>query len=105
MGKRELKKTGSNTTGKVFAKSIACGAANTAATIFGSALIGKGVMNAFHGIKDHRGKSIAGGIMSIFAGTVVMIGNHITEQVMIDHLVNEMTEAQEEAMRNSLTID
>lgn len=105
MGKRELKKTGSNTPGKVFAKSIACGAANTAAAIFGSALIGKGAMNAFHGIKDRRGKSIAGGIMSIFAGTVVMIGNHITEQVMINHLVDEMTEAQEEMVRNSLIIE
>ena len=105
MGKRELKKSGSNTPGKVFAKSIACGAANTAAAIFGSALIGKGAMNAFHGIKDRRGKSIAGGIMSIFAGTVVMIGNHITEQVVMDHLIDEMEKAQEEAMRNSLIIE
>ena len=104
MGKRELKKTGSKTPGKVFAKTVACGAANTAATIFGSALIGKGAMNAFHGIKNRRGKSIAGGLMSIFAGTVVMIGNHITEQVMIDHLVDEMTEAQEEMVRGSFTI-
>lgn len=104
MGKRELKKTGSNTPGKVFAKTVACGAANTAATIFGSALIGKGAVNAFHGIKNRRGKSIAGGLMSIVAGTVVMIGNQITEQVMIDHLVNEMTEAQEEMVRGSFTI-
>ena len=104
MGKRELKKTGINTPGKVFAKAVACGAANTAATIFGSALIGKGTMNAFHGIKNHCGKSIAGGIISIFAGTVVMIGNQITGQVMIDHLVDEMTEAQEEMVRGSFTI-
>lgn len=103
MGKRELKKARTGTPGKVLIKSIACGAANTAAGIFGSILIDKGAMNAFHGIKDRHGKSVAGGLMSIFAGTVVMIGSYITEQVMVDHLITEMQKAQEEEMRNIIT--
>lgn len=104
-GKREMKTNESMSMTKILARSMACGAATTGATIFGTSLIGTGFTKIVSGIKERRAGRIVTGILTVGIGGVVFAGSNIITGIVTDKTVDDLMELEQSIAEEEAAIE